>query len=58
MEDDLQKKWKTNQSTKINLIGCDTVVNSPSMFCCDQYGRQSQTNIEPNHIYKEMVGFQ
>ena len=30
MEDDLQKKWKMNQSTKINLIGCDTVVNSPS----------------------------
>ena len=30
MEDDLKKKWKTNQSTKINLIGCDTIVNSPS----------------------------
>jgi hypothetical protein len=26
----LKKKWKTNQSTKINLIGCDTIVNSPS----------------------------
>ena len=25
-----QTKWKTNQSTKINLIGCDTIVNSPS----------------------------
>jgi hypothetical protein len=25
------KKWKTNQSTKINLIGCDTIVNSPSL---------------------------
>jgi hypothetical protein len=23
-------KWKTNQSTKLNLIGCDTIVNSPS----------------------------
>ena len=22
--------WKTNQSTKINLIGCDTIVTSPS----------------------------
>ena len=22
---------KTNQSTKINLIGCDTIVNSPSL---------------------------
>ena len=41
MEDDLKKnkkngkrlkqKWKTNQSTKINLIGCDTIVNSPSI---------------------------
>ena len=40
MEDDLEKyengrrpqkiKWKMNQSTKINLIGCDTIVNSPS----------------------------
>ena len=41
MEDDLKKneiegrqpkniKWKTNQSTKINLIGCETIVNSPS----------------------------
>ena len=38
-EDDLKKnkkKWKTTkknkkkQSTKINLIGCDTIVNSPS----------------------------
>ena len=32
MEDDLNKKWKTNQSTKINLIGCDTIVNSPSYY--------------------------
>ena len=37
MEDDLKKKkrqsknkWKKNQSTKINLIGCDTIVNSAS----------------------------
>ena len=32
--DDLKnktKKWKTNQSTKINLNGCDTIVNSPSL---------------------------
>ena len=34
MEDDLKQKWKTNQSTKINLIGCDTIVNSPSFLCC------------------------
>ena len=39
MEDNLKKykngiqpkkiKWKTNQSTKINLIGCDTIHYSP-----------------------------
>ena len=27
-----KQKWKTNQSTKINLIGCDTIVNSPSLI--------------------------
>ena len=27
-----KQKWKTNQSTKINLIRCDTIVNSPSTF--------------------------
>ena len=27
MEDDLKKKWKMKQSTKINVIGCDTIVN-------------------------------
>ena len=26
-----KQKWKTDQSTKINLIGCDTIVNSPSL---------------------------
>jgi hypothetical protein len=30
MEDDL-KKEKEKKSTKINLIGCDTIVNSPSV---------------------------
>jgi hypothetical protein len=33
IEDDLNNIFfnlKTNQSTKINLIGCDTIVNSPS----------------------------
>jgi hypothetical protein len=29
-----KQKWKTNQSTKINLIGCDTIVNSPSYYNC------------------------
>ena len=28
-----KQKWKTNQSTKINLFGCDTIVNSPSKVC-------------------------
>ena len=28
-----KQKWNTNQSTKINLIGCDTIVNSPSFIC-------------------------
>ena len=31
MEDDLKIKWMMNQSTKINLNGCDTIVNSPSL---------------------------
>ena len=25
-----KRKWKTKQSTKIHLLGCDTIVNSPS----------------------------
>ena len=42
MEDDLKQKngrqpkkikWKMNQSTEINLIGCVTIVNSPSIYC-------------------------
>ena len=39
MEDD-QKEWKTNQLTKINLIGCDTIVNSPSLFLSVQTKNQ------------------
>ena len=31
LKNDLKNKWKMNQSTKINLIGGDTVVNSPSL---------------------------
>ena len=37
MENDLNKtkiKLKKNQSTKINPIGCDTIVNSPSSNSC------------------------
>jgi hypothetical protein len=35
---------KTNQSTKINLIGCDTIVNSPSKYLneADFNGRRPQ----------------
>jgi hypothetical protein len=29
----IKKKWKSNQSTKFNLIGCDTIVNSPKWMC-------------------------
>ena len=36
-KDNLNKKWKTSQSTKINLIGCDTIVNSPS---CNHFPTQ------------------
>ena len=35
MEDNLNNifvKLKTNHSTKINLIGCDTIVNWPSLL--------------------------
>ena len=32
VEDDVKIKWKRNQSTKINLIGGDTIENSPSYF--------------------------
>ena len=27
-----KQKWKTNQSNKINLMGCDTIVNLPSLI--------------------------
>ena len=45
------KKWKTNQSTKINLIGCDTIVNSPSYILAK--GTKPKFNIalnEDDHI--------
>jgi hypothetical protein len=36
-----KKKMEMNQSTKINLIGCDTIVNLPSlgilMFCQEEH---------------------
>ena len=39
-----KQKWKTNQSTKINLIGCDTIVNSPSLLIsCWDNKNTSQT---------------
>ena len=44
-----KKKWKTNQSTKIDLIGCDTIVNSPSnnnngLFCQVIWYTEDRTN--------------
>ena len=57
MEDDLKKngrlptkiKWKRNQTTKINLIGCDTIVNSPSFV---SYG--SNAHIPVSRILNDM----
>ena len=48
MEDNLKKKWRTNQSTKINLIGCNTIVNSPSVFFVVTRGKQNQLQIFVN----------
>ena len=39
-----KQKWKTNQSTKINLIGCDTIVNSPSLFLFRWVGLVIESN--------------
>ena len=55
MEDDLKKKWKTNQSTKINLIGCDTIVNSPSshlFFLIAVYSHQLKRAIQMKQYYQ------
>ena len=52
MEDD-QKKWKTNRSTKINLIGCDTIVNSPSfilIMCEPKYAKNYLHNNGKNVV--------
>ena len=60
MEDYIQKKWKTtskkiklktNQSTKINLIGCDTIVNSPSLIIKTTWNEiQSKKSFEDAQI--------
>ena len=52
MEDDLKKQWKTNQSTKINLIGCDTIVNSPSF----SYQWQHPTGVVFWHVCSLWAG--
>ena len=39
-----KQKWKTNQSTKINLIGCDTIVNSPSLEVINKKKSLRQSN--------------
>ena len=46
-----QKKWKMNQSTKINLIGCDTIVNSTSLrFLCIESTRKFPWSKHPFFI--------
>jgi hypothetical protein len=63
MEDDLkkngrqpQKKWKTNQSTKINLIGCDTIVNSASSaYICSNYVFETKP-INPSMRLRNQAG--
>jgi hypothetical protein len=50
------KKWKMNQSTKINLIGCDTIVNSPSSI--DHFKNWScdfNTDNHHHHQYTSLV---
>ena len=60
MEDD-QKKWKTNQSTKINQIGCDTIVNLPSLDRKDLelqfklYYNELKRLIEEDEVCREKV---
>ena len=54
MEDD-QKKWKTNQSTKINLIGCDTIVNSPSLLILTENLWTSEYKENKENILKRMA---
>ena len=59
MEDNLKKikngrrpkkiKWKTYQSTKINLIGCDTIVNSHSTNNCLNYTRRVLNYTDVKH---------
>ena len=44
MEDDLKKK----QSTKINLIGCDTIVNCLIQMSIFMYGQQHHQNKLPS----------
>jgi hypothetical protein len=56
VEDDLKKiKWKTNQSTKINLIGCDTIVNSPSEPFYGQDGQDETLTLRTTSIFTALV---
>ena len=56
MEDDLKKN--TNQSAKINLTGCDTIVNSPSWELIDediaQVKLDERKKVEDFQRYKEV----
>ena len=60
MENDLKKKWKTNQSTKINLIGCDTIVNSPSWnfsLLCETVSAMCSVLYQENIPYLIQIGY-
>ena len=56
MEEDLKKKRKTNQSTKINLIGCDTIVNSPSLSNCEENEQKTSDSTLELSLLRNMRG--
>ena len=45
-----KQKLKTNQSTKINLIGCDTIVNSPSLHPLWQWLNLVERMVRPREL--------
>ena len=54
----ISKKWKTNQSTKINLIGRDTIVNSPSYHLrqkCSSQGRKIKSAFKSIKVPREAL---
>ena len=47
-EDDIKKKGRQTNQPNFNLIGCDTIVNSPSQTC---YQKLSRKKILPRKSY-------